>query len=207
MAAVSEALSDAYRARLGAGVDSLLARLAGGWSYVWDPGNPLFSAGLAGDLTATWTAGTQEWAAEEATAYLTALARAAGVDGYAPFRVPPGLVGRSAAGGALADTAGLAPSVWLARILAGYSEVDAAGAVAEWLARLASSEPYRVANAVVVGNAATDPRLTGRINRLTRAGACPFCELIRDRGYTPARAGFAAHAHCRCTAEPEIRTP
>jgi hypothetical protein len=203
MTAATDALSDAYRLRLTTAVNGLLARLAAAWLVIWDPARPLYSAGLAAEVTAAWTEGAQEFTAAEAARWLLALTLLSGGRG-GPFGIPPGLVGSSAAGGALRDMTRLAPSVWLARAAAGAGAEECAAAVASWLARLASSEPYRVANATVTFNARHDPRMTGRVVRRSRPGACPFCTALAERGYSPAAAGFPAHGHCRCTAEPEI---
>jgi hypothetical protein len=201
--AVSGALGDAYRARLGGAVGGLLARLAAVWLLLWDPARPLYSAGLAGEVTAAWTAGAQEFTANETTRWLLALTLLSGGRG-GPYQVPPGLVGSSAAGGPLRAMTRLGPSVWLARAAAGATEVECTAAVVAWLTRLASSEPYRVANAVTLHNARTDRRMTGRVIRITRPGACAFCLALAARGYSPAAAGFSAHGHCHCTGEPEI---
>lgn len=201
--AVSDALGDAYRGRLAGAVNGLLARLAAVWLAVWDPARPLYSAGLAGELTAAWTEDVQGFTAAEAARWLLALSVLAGRPGGV-YRIPAGLVGSSAAGGRLSDMTRLAPSVWLARVAAGAGAEEAAAAVAGWLARIASSEPYRVANHVTLYAARTDPRLTGRVVRRARPGACPFCTALAERGYSPAAAGFPAHGYCRCTGEPEI---
>lgn len=202
--AVSVALGDAYRLRLGGAVNGLLARLAAVWLILWDPRRPLYSAGLAAEVTASWTEGAQEFTAAETARWLLALTVLAGGRPGGPFRIPAGLVGSSASGGRLSDMTRLAPSVWLARAAAGATAEECAGAVASWLARLASSEPYRVANHVTLYASRTDPRLTGRVIRRARPGACPFCVALAERGYSPAAAGFPAHGHCHCTAEPEI---
>lgn len=201
--AVSDVLGDAYRGRLAGAVNGLLARLAAAWLMVWDPRRPLYSAGLAGELTAMWTEDVQGFTAAEAARWLAVLTVLSG-GRPGPYRIPPGLLGSSAAGGKLADMTRLAPSVWLARAAAGATAEECAAAVASWLARIASSEPYRVANRVTLYASRTDPRLTGRTVRRARVGACPFCTALAERGYSPAAAGFPAHGHCRCVAEPEI---
>jgi hypothetical protein len=200
-------VTDAYRAALAAIVGGLLARLLVAWLALYDPDRPAYSAALAADLAATWIEGAQGAAAEAASLYLAALtARAAGVPfgDVGRYGIPAGLVGSSAHGGPLRDLTRLAPLIWFARVRAGATEAAAAEAAAGWLGRLAASEPYRVANTTVARNAVDDPRLTGRMQRATRPGACGFCQEIADRGYSPARAGFAAHTHCQCTATPEI---
>jgi hypothetical protein len=93
--------------------------------------------------------------------------------------------------------------VWVLRTAAGQAPETAALASQAWLNRLGVSEPYRVANQTVLRAVQDDDRFTGRVNRQTAPGACGWCAQIRDRGYLPAHAGFAAHANCRCTPEPE----
>jgi hypothetical protein len=202
--AVSGPLNDAYRLRVAGAVNGLLARLAAVWLVLWDPRRPLYSAGLAAEVTASWTEGAQEFTAAETARWLLALTVLAGGRPGGPFRVPAGLVGSSAAGGRLRDMTRLAPSVWFARAAAGAGAEECTAAVVSWLSRLASSEPYRVANHVTLYASRMDPRLTGRVIRRARPGACAFCLALAERGYSPAAAGFPAHGHCHCTAEPEI---
>jgi hypothetical protein len=200
-------LTLAYRAALGGIVGGLLARLLAAWLALYDDDRPLESSARVGAIAAPWISGAQLAAADLAAAWLAALtAEAAGVPfgRVAPYRVPPGLVGTSARGGPMREATRLAPVIWWARLSAGQDRGAAAEAAAGWLGRLAASEPYRAANQTVVRNAVEDPRLTGRMRRETRAGSCSFCSAIADRGYASARAGFPAHAHCRCTATPEI---
>jgi hypothetical protein len=200
-------LTVAYRAALGGIVGGLLARLLAAWLALYDDDRPLVSSARVGAIAAPWITGAQLAAADLAALWLAALtAERAGVPlgRVAPYRVPRGLVGTSARGGPIGEVTRLAPVIWWARISAGADRAAAAEAAAGWLGRLAASEPYRAANTTVVRNAVDDPRLTGRMLRETRAGSCSFCTEIADRGFSPARAGFAAHAHCRCTATPEI---
>ena len=209
MSAASARLTAAYRATLSASVGGLLARLIIAWLILWNPDRPIWSAARIGELAAPWIEGAQMFAAQQTIGWLAALvadATRTPLGRVAPFRIPPELVGRSAAGGTIAELTGLIPAIWWARLMGGASREDAAHAAAEWLGRVAGSEPYRAANAVTVWNAARDPRLTGRVRRDARAGACAWCRELAERGYTSARAGFAAHGHCRCTAEPEIGT-
>jgi hypothetical protein len=121
-----------------------------------------------------------------------------------PFGVPAGLVGRVTNGMTTMGYTAQAPAVYWNRKSQGYSDDLAAASTLAWANRTASSEPYRVANATTNGNALHDDRFTGRVRRITRADACPFCVMIADRGYIPSHAGFEAHAHCRCTPEPQI---
>lgn len=198
-----------YRDALSAIVGGLVARLLVAWLVLWDPGRPLWSAARAAELAATWTEGAQLAAAEQSAGWLGALT----ADAWrmppariARYGIPAGLVGMSAAGGPLSGLTGLAPAVFWSRLMGGASRADAAAAAAGWLGRIASSEPYRVANAVTAYNARHDPRLTGRSRRETRPGACSFCQMLAERGWTRA-AGFPAHGHCGCTATPEIGSP
>jgi hypothetical protein len=197
----------AYRAALAGITGGLLARLLALWLALYDPDRPLASSARVGEIAATWITGAQRAAADLAALWLALLtAEAAGVPlgRVAPYRVPAGLVGTSARGGPIGDLTRLAPVIWWARFSAGADRALAAEAAAGWLGRLAASEPYRAANQTVVRAAVDDPRLTGRMRREARPGSCSFCTLIAEQGYKPAAAGFAAHAHCRCTATPEI---
>jgi hypothetical protein len=202
-------LTGLYRDALGALTAGLLARLVVAWLVLWDDEHPVASAARIGDLAAPWITGAQAVAAQTSAAWLAALtadAHRVPPGRVAPFAVPAGLIGTSAAGGPLADMTGLIAAVWWSRLLGGASRADAASAAADWLGRVASSEPYRAANLTVLHNARTDPRLTGRTRREARPGACEFCRELAGRGYRPAAAAFAAHGHCRCTATPEIGT-
>jgi hypothetical protein len=200
-------LTALYRDRLSGAVGGLLARLLVAWLVLWNPERPIWSLARLGELAAYWTEGAQAFAAAESTRYLAALTSTAHrvpIGDVAPFAIPAGLIGVSAAGGPLAEMTGLAPAVWWARLIAGASRDDAANAAASWLGRVAGSEPYRAANATVAHNARADRRLTGRMRRESRPGACDFCLALAARGYSPAAAGFPAHGHCHCTASPEI---
>lgn len=197
----------AYRAEMSRLVSGLLARQIVATRLLWDRGYPIRSAAQLAALSADWIAGAQLAAAELTRLWLAL--RTAELYGWplsavAPYAIPAGLIGSTAAGLPIGELAGMAPAVYWSRLLGGASPEDAAAYSAAWLGRLASSEPYRVANAVTLGNAERDPRMSGRYWRVTRSGACSFCALIADRGYTEARAGFAAHHNCKCTAEPEI---
>lgn len=197
----------AYRDALGSITGATLARIAAGWVRLYDPARPLYTSARIAELAEAWIAGAQLAAADLAALYLAALtAQAAGVAlaDVTPYRVPPGLVGTAYRGGPLAELTRLTPSILWARLKAGQDPDLAAQAAAGWLGRIGASEPYRVANETVDRNAVDDDRLTGRVERITSPGACAFCVMIRDRGYIPANAGFAAHTHCRCTASPEI---
>lgn len=198
---LAAALTALYRTRLAAVRDGALVRLTALWRAAYEPGDPLPSLAVIGQAAETVIGGAQAAAVAETAAWLEALARAAGAPG--PFALPA-LAGTSAAGRPLAEMTGLAPAVYQARLNGGLDGPLAAQASAGWLGRLAASEPHRAANEATLAAAAGDRRLTGRVMRHTSATACQFCQLIAGRGYLPAHAGFAAHAHCGCTAGPEI---
>lgn len=57
---------------------------------------------------------------------------------------------------------------------------------------------------VVLGAVARDPGAVG-YQRVTDGDPCAFCRMLASKGivrYDPGKAGFQAHAHCGCTAEP-----
>lgn len=200
-------LTAVYRAGLANTVATALNALGQLWRNLYNPLQPLGSLATIGQGAAIWTTAAQRAAADQAEAYLEAsYARMAGIPRAAvePFARNTGLAGTSAAGRPLAEMTGQAPAVYLNRLAGGWSEEDAAASSAAWLNRLTASEPYRVANETITSAAELDDRLAKRFVRITAPGACAFCLLIRDRGYTAANVGFAAHANCRCTAGPEI---
>lgn len=202
-------ITAAYRAGLANTVATALAVLTQLWARLYDPtpGATLGSLATIGAGAATWTAAAQRAATSQAAAYLEAsFASLAGVPraSVEPFATRLDLVGTSASGRPLTDMTGQAPAVYLNRLERGWSEADAAASSAAWLNRLTASEPMRVANETIRSAAELDDRLAKRFVRVTAPGACAFCILIRDRGYTAANVGFAAHANCRCTAGPEI---
>jgi hypothetical protein len=126
----------------------------------------------------------------------------------AEFSIPDGLATLSASGNPIMAVAAMAVSLYWRRRELGDTHDSAMLRSRAVLANLASSEPYRAFNAVVVHNAARSGRFSGRVVRVTRPGACPFCQQIAQRGYWPLGSdpGFAAHAYCQCTASPETRT-
>lgn len=204
---LSNAITDLYRGRLSIGSAQLLARIRALWLARFDPLDPAGSLPAIGTVAGAWVTAAQAGAAAEATRYLSALyANASGIPLYAvqPFAVPVGLVGSTASGSTVMSYLRQAPAVYFNRKGQGYSDGLAANSTLSWLNRTASSEPYRVANQTTTDNATKDDRYSGRVRRITRSGCCDFCQLIADRGYIPSHAGFAAHAHCRCTPEPEI---
>lgn len=188
-----------YRADLAVLRAGLLALVAGLFARWYDPARPEDSLRLIGAVAGVLITRGQAAAAGFAVRLLGQLAPGE------PFPIPPQIIG-SAAGSVLADLSGMTPAVYVRRVQDGQSAEMGAQAAQTWLNSLAASEPYRAANAVMTRNALDDLRLTGRMVRATRPGACPFCRVIADRGYTPAAAGFAAHRNCQCTAIPEVRT-
>lgn len=156
-----------------------------------------------GGAAATWTTSAQAAALVETSGWLRGLLGAAGADDVVPV-LPAGLIGSTASGRPMAALTGTVPAVYFARLGAGWQREQAATSALGWLNRIAGTEPYRAANLATGAVAEGDERFTGRVVRITRPDACDFCKLIADRGYVPARAGFAAHANCRCTPSPEI---
>jgi hypothetical protein len=204
------ALTALYRSRVASITGLTVDRVTSMWLQRFDPDAAVATAGLVARQAGDWIATAQQATSSEAASYLAALtAEAAGLQVWDvdSFAVPGWLAGSSAAGIPVGDLAGIAPGAYIARLAAGASPAQAAGAAVAWLGRLATSEPYRAANLTVHAAAGSDDRLTGRVRRVTRPDACEFCRLIADRGYTPARAGFSAHAHCGCTAEPQVARP
>ncbi len=205
--AAAERVTTLYRGRLATGNAELLARVGAMWARAFDPADPSGSLARIGAIVGTWTTGAQAGAATETANYLAALYSAATGIPYgavAVFAVPAGLVGSAADGGTVMGLTGQAPAVYWARKGSGQSDRMAADASRAWLNRVAGSEPFRAANATTMHNADVDDRFSGRVVRITSAGACAFCTTIADRGYIPSHAGFAAHANCRCVASPEI---
>ena len=186
-----------YRANLARGKAGLLALLAALWARMYDPANPA-SVQMIATLAGTFTVRSQAAAVTQARGYLMALTT------HQPYAIPPGVIGMSASGYTVPALTGLAPLIWAGRLRAGQGQAAAAGAAQSWLSAIAASEPYRAANATVHANAASDPRLTGLVERVTGGGACDFCQSIADQGYQPASADFEAHTHCQCTAAPEV---
>ena len=176
------------------------------WSRLYDPADPVASLRLLGAGAAVWTTSAQRLAADESVRYLQArYAAGAGIPlaDVEAFTIPDGLVGWAAAGTSVATMTDRAPILYVTRLSAGWAQELAAASALAWLNRVAASEPLRVANQVTMTVAVRDDRYTGRYHRVTRPGACAFCQLIRDRGYLAAKAGFQAHANCSCVSEPE----
>ena len=212
-------VDDLYRSRLSTANAGVLTRVReAGARFLPDLADPdtvevdldALAAALAalGTATGTLTTAAQVAFVEETRQYLRALIAqhtGAPLGEVAEFAAPAGLVGVAANGAPVEAVArGGAVTVFRDRLGRGLSAAEATASAMAWLARIAGSEPYRAANVTTLHAAQDDDRLTGRVTRLTRGEACDFCIEIAGSGYIPATAGFDAHAHCRCTASPEI---
>jgi hypothetical protein len=199
-------ITRAYRARQQAANTALLTQLDTIWAR-YDPTNPLPTLAHIARLLTPWIIAGQSTAANNAIAYLRRLVAARhGIDPATldPFLIPGGLIGSTATPGVdIAAVTAAAPNLYQQRVATLSDPNLAAASVRGYLASIAASEPYRVANHTTLTNATSDPRLTGRYWRATSANPCQFCQLIRERGYSEAAAGFLAHRNCHCTAEPE----
>lgn len=58
----------------------------------------------------------------------------------------------------------------------------------------------------ILRTTAEDPASSGRWRRVPGPDACPFCQMLADRGavFRDDTADFSAHDHCGCSAEPEF---
>jgi type II secretory pathway component PulM len=203
MTAAHPVITARYRGNLASGKAGLLSLLAALWAKMYDPANPA-SVKMIATLAGTFTVRGQAAAVTQARGYLAALTTQATGQPAAPYAIPAGVIGTSASGYSLPALTSLAPLIYAGRLNAGQDAGVAAGAAQSWLNGLAASEPYRAANVTVTTNATQDDRLTGLVERVTGGNACEFCQGIADQGYTPAHAGFEAHANCQCTAAPEV---
>lgn len=197
----------AYRARLLMQRAGLMVLIRALFQALYNPDRPIGSLRQVGAIAGQAITQAQAAAIVTAQGYLqgvTAASWGQPLTAVSPYEAPAGMVGSSASGHPLAGMAALAPAMWQRATDAGRSEREAQESAVGWLNRLGASEPYRVANATVLDAARNDDRLTGRFIRVTQPGACKWCILIHDRGYTEAAVGFAAHANCRCTPGPEV---
>jgi len=195
-----------YRVRLAELITRQSRALAALWAMI-NPDDPVTSLTAIGTSAAPLIAAGQVAAIAESLGYMTGLVAAASgvpVTDVAPFTLIPGIAGFTASGAPVGALTGFTPRLFEQRRAAGHSQQEALTSARALLDSVNVSEPYRAANQTILGNAGTDDRLTGRVNRIPEPDACDFCQLIADRGYVPATAGFAAHAWCRCTASPEI---
>lgn len=87
---------------------------------------------------------------------------------------------------------------------------DLAQIEAEMLAKIEAEVQKEVAAGfwdTIAGNVQQDPDAVG-FQRFARAGACPFCRMLADKGAvyrTEETARFAAHTTCHCIAKPKFR--
>lgn len=81
--------------------------------------------------------------------------------------------------------------------------VVAVGLVQSRVAEVVQIEVARAFRNTITGNRQNDPESAGW-RRITTGGGCKLCRMLADRGavYRISTARFAAHANCRCTAEP-----
>ena len=205
-AALVSPVTATYRVRLAQALTRQSARIDTLWGQ-FDANAATDTLAAIGSAAGPVVAGGQAAFMAETLAYLRALiaqhARVALAD-VPPFTLPDGIAGIGASGAPVGALTGIAPRVYTQRRDSGWEHADAVSSARSWVDAVSVSEPYRAANATVVDNAMRDRRLSGRIWRVPESDACDFCQLISDRGYSPAHAGFQAHAFCRCTAEPEI---
>lgn len=87
---------------------------------------------------------------------------------------------------------------WAADPLFGDSPADSEGRLAE-VVQLETARPFRD---TILTNRRRDPSAVGW--RRIASGDCKFCRMLAGRGavYSDATARFAAHGHCKCTAQP-----
>jgi hypothetical protein len=131
---------------------------------------------------------------------------------YVAFRQAEGVRGTAVVDPAPAPNpdvvAGVIRGAGLAGIMNAYrrglkpDEAHANGFVK--LAGSASSLVYGGGRATLLGAIQADPQARG-FQRVTDGAPCAFCAMIASRGIISkeeAGAGFEAHGHCGCTAEP-----
>lgn len=85
-------------------------------------------------------------------------------------------------------------------------EAEMAALVAD-VNRLAEKEVARGFRDSITGNTRQDTEAIGW-SRVTRAGACKFCQMLAGKGSvyrSESTAIFAAHGNCHCAARPEFR--
>jgi hypothetical protein len=205
--AIEAEITDAYRA----GLSNMRARalqLVGQlWRSMFNFSTPVASLrAISLDTAGIVTAG-QRASQQAAANYLQAgIARATGLERarIEPFAQSPALVGQAANGWPIERITDSATGVYLRRLGDGWSEEDAADSAHAWLNRVTATEPIRVANETVIENLNDDGRYEKRYGRVVSPGACDFCILIANRGYTYEGVRFQAHPNCRCTPGPVI---
>lgn len=141
--------------------------------------------------------------AEAARAYYAALRAVEGVAGV--FVVPwPDVPSLEDVRGATVASA--IRGMWDAE----RSEATAAEVKAKGLVRATGSIIRMVADggrSAILGAVTRDPQAVG-YQRVTDGDPCAFCRMIASRGivrYDADKAGFQAHSHCGCTAEPAFK--
>jgi len=80
---------------------------------------------------------------------------------------------------------------------------DTPEATGERLAEVVTLETARPYRDTILSNSERDPSAVGW-RRVARGESCKFCRMLADRGavYLDTTARFAAHGHCKCTAQP-----
>lgn len=193
------ALTEAHRAAQAEILGRVSARLSNGWGDV-DPED------LRGTLD-PWVAGALAstvagWRASVLAAfrYYAALRAAEGFGAWADLPLPEAppveetrsaVVGPAVRGIMVARRDGATPSEAKSRAL-----VRVTGSVVSAVASGGRS--------MILGAAAADPVAVG-YQRVTDGDPCAFCRMLASRGIfavSEGAAGFKAHGHCGCTAEP-----
>lgn len=109
-----------------------------------------------------------------------------------------------------AETAGLIRGAVLAGVINGRrSGFNPDRAVRNGFVKMAGSATRVVLDGgrrTILDASQKDPAATGRWQRVTGGDSCDFCEMLAGRGYVYSEdaAGFEAHDHCACVAEPEF---
>lgn len=87
---------------------------------------------------------------------------------------------------------------WASDPLFGDTPAEAEGRLAE-VVQLETARPYRD---TILENRRRDPSAVGW--RRVTSGGCKLCRMLADRGavYSDTTARFAAHGHCKCSAQP-----
>lgn len=197
----TSALTNLWRLRLASRQVLLLAKLRRILVTTFRPGDVDGSMNLLAPAASQWITAAQAAAQTDTLLYLTHLVES----GELLLASAEGLVGVDAVGRPLGELVEMGGSMFKQRAGAGMDVAANTTGLLRYLNSIGSTEPYRTANGTVLSAADSNPRyMTGRINRITRAGCCDFCANIADRGYSPASAGFQAHRNCHCMAGPEV---
>lgn len=192
-------LTDAHRALQMRLLESLDERLRGEWGVV----DPEFLRGTLDRWAADAIAAALEHRAASATAaraYYEAFRAAEGVAGAAPLLHAEDLP-LAAARSATVDSA-ISGIIDARRRGASVAEARASG-----ITRAVGSAIKFAADggrSALLGAVAGDREAIG-YQRVTDGDPCAWCRMIASRGiirYSAETAGFQAHPHCGCTAEP-----